>query len=86
MADHQGLDAFFALLIFAFAGSIILLLTAVWSPTVKRQPAWLSLMLSNALVTVSYSLLFFFGYKSVREPPFGLCVTQAALGYAAPVL
>ncbi|KAH6913020.1 hypothetical protein BKA70DRAFT_1422568 [Coprinopsis sp. MPI-PUGE-AT-0042] len=67
MADHQGLDAFFALLIFAFAGSIVLLDRCVVS-------------------YASYSILFFFGYKSVREPPFGLCVTQAALGYAAPVL
>jgi hypothetical protein len=86
MADHQRLDAFFALLIFAFAGSIILLLTAVWSPAVKRHPAWLSLMFSNTLATASYSLLFFFGYKSVRDPPFELCVIQAALAYAAPVL
>ncbi|KAH6888866.1 hypothetical protein BKA70DRAFT_1265784 [Coprinopsis sp. MPI-PUGE-AT-0042] len=85
MADSRGPDAFFALLIFALFASIILLLTAVWSPIVKRQPAWLSLMFSNILATASYSLLFFFGYKSEQEPPFGLCVSQAALGYATPV-
>ncbi|KAH6888867.1 hypothetical protein BKA70DRAFT_59222 [Coprinopsis sp. MPI-PUGE-AT-0042] len=80
------LEAFFALILFAFVGSIILLVTAVWSSTVKRQPAWYSLLVSNAIAAATYSILLVSGNKSVRDPPFGICVTQAALGYATPVL
>ncbi|KAJ7158708.1 hypothetical protein C8R46DRAFT_1224641 [Mycena filopes] len=70
--------------IFGFLSLAIIVLTAWLSPTVHRTSAWYSFMLSWMFFCLSYFLIV--GQQVGPEPSFEICVTQAALIYAAPVL
>ncbi|KAJ6531858.1 hypothetical protein B0H19DRAFT_459361 [Mycena capillaripes] len=90
--DIQAENDSFALLavfnflqIFGFLSIAIIVLTAWLSPRVRRTPAWYFFMSSWMFFCLSY---FFIAGQQVgaEPPPFGICVTQAALIYAAPPL
>ncbi|KAJ7773340.1 hypothetical protein B0H16DRAFT_146430 [Mycena metata] len=70
--------------IFGFLSLAIIVLTAWLSPMVRRTSAWYSFMLSWMFFCLSYFLIA--GQQVGAEPSFEICVTQAALIYAAPVL
>jgi hypothetical protein len=79
-----------------------LLLVVLVSPQIQRHPTWLSFCITcefswsssrlclfgaaGIVFPLSYILLYIFGKARGPEPPFSLCLTQAALIYAAPVL
>jgi len=55
---------------------------AHFSPTVHRSQLWFRHMFSWIVYSASYLLLI--GHQFGAPPPFGLCMLQAALIYAAP--
>ncbi|KAJ7170501.1 hypothetical protein C8R43DRAFT_93055 [Mycena crocata] len=58
--------------------------TAHFSPTVHRSGLWFQHMISWILYSVSFVLLV--TRQLGPEPPFGLCLMQASLVHAVPVL
>ncbi|KAG9224960.1 hypothetical protein CCMSSC00406_0001889 [Pleurotus cornucopiae] len=69
------------------AGLVLLLvvfLTARLAPTVKRSPAWYNIII--AWIISSSSSLLLMGQQTGRMPPFGLCLLQSMLIYAAPAM
>ncbi|ESK88614.1 hypothetical protein Moror_3112 [Moniliophthora roreri MCA 2997] len=67
-------------------GLILLTFTiipAIWSRTVHRMDAWYSLTISSMLYCISFLILI--GHQFGKEPPFEICLFQAALIYAGPV-
>ncbi|KAJ3004911.1 hypothetical protein NUW54_g4580 [Trametes sanguinea] len=85
--EHTELKVF---LTFQFSGAIGLLavlLTALFAPKVYRHFTWLNFCISWLIYCISYTLLAFSGQQTRPEPPaYPLCLSQAALIYAAPVL
>lgn len=79
-------EAFMIMQISGGAGLFIILATAVFSRNVHRYTTWYSFCASWAFSCISYSLLAFSGQQTRTMPDFNLCVVQAALIYAAPVL
>lgn len=74
-----------SLLIASIAFLTFVLLTAYFKRrTILRTSSWFSLIISWLIYAVSY--LFIAGYHTGPEPPFGLCVFQAASVYTAPVV
>ncbi|KAF5393808.1 hypothetical protein D9757_000013 [Collybiopsis confluens] len=55
---------------------------------INRSRTWFSFCISWIISCFSYCLLFFAGKQldTSKPPPFGLCLTQAALIYSAPPL
>jgi len=66
-------------------GCLILLLTVVLSRKIQRHATWINLCLAWSLSGISFSLLFI-GHKLEDKPNHSLCLTQAALVYASPLL
>jgi len=58
--------------------------TAHFSSTVHRSGLWFRHIISWTIYSASYLLLI--GNQFTPAPPFGLCMVQAALIYAAPTL
>ncbi|KAI0819275.1 hypothetical protein BC628DRAFT_1333405 [Trametes gibbosa] len=85
--EHAELKVF---LIFQFAGAaglLAVLATALFAPKVYRHFTWLNFCISWLIYCISYTLLAFSGQQTRPEPPsYPLCLTQAVLIYAAPVL
>ncbi|CDO71795.1 hypothetical protein BN946_scf184939.g19 [Trametes cinnabarina] len=85
--EHTELKVF---LTFQFSGAIGLLavlLTALFAPKVYRHFTWLNFCITWLIYCISYTLLAFSGQQTRPEPPvFPLCLSQASLIYAAPVL
>ncbi|KAF8211691.1 hypothetical protein K438DRAFT_1807733 [Mycena galopus ATCC 62051] len=82
--DSQFVNAFFGLQLGAEVCMFIILLTALGSPTVKRNSTWYTFCFSWILFCISYTFTFIIGQQN--SPTFGPCVTQAAAIYAAPIL
>ncbi|KAJ7126937.1 hypothetical protein C8R44DRAFT_108998 [Mycena epipterygia] len=78
------LAVFNFLQIFGFLTLGIIVLTAWLSPRVHRTSAWYLFMGSWMFFCLSYFIIV--GQQVGAEPPFGVCVTQAAMIYAAPPL
>ncbi|KAG6844180.1 hypothetical protein H0H87_009123, partial [Tephrocybe sp. NHM501043] len=57
---------------------------AVWSPRIQRRSGWYTLVIS--WIIYSASLILTIGHQIGPEPPAGLCLAQAAILYAAPIL
>ncbi|KAI0635517.1 hypothetical protein C8Q77DRAFT_573286 [Trametes polyzona] len=85
--EHVELKVFLA---FQFAGAIGLLavlVTALFAPKVYRHFTWLNFCITWLIYCISYTLLAFSGQQTRPEPPvYPLCLAQACLIYAAPVL
>lgn len=80
------ITAFVALQLTGAVGLLLIIATATIGRGVVRYSTWYSFCVSWIISCLSYSLLFLAGQQSARPPPFGLCVTQSALIYFAPVL
>ncbi|KAK7061280.1 hypothetical protein R3P38DRAFT_2828586 [Favolaschia claudopus] len=83
-SNAQLVNAFIALQLIGQFGLFVIVLTAVASPNVKRNPTWYTFCVGWILSCVSYTFVFLIGQQDA--PTFGACVTQAAGIYAAPVL
>ncbi|TFK25325.1 hypothetical protein FA15DRAFT_668551 [Coprinopsis marcescibilis] len=87
MSSYSGLfTAFITLQLFGLFGCLIIFITALAVKSVPRQTIWFSFVLSWFLSTISYVLLFISGHATNPEPPYALCLTQASLIYASPVM
>lgn len=80
----QLIGVFNALTIMGFLSLGAVLLTALLSSNVRRIPTWYSLFATWMVFAFSYFLLV--GQQIGPDPGFGICLTQAGLVYAAPVL
>ncbi|KAI1786457.1 hypothetical protein LXA43DRAFT_975775 [Ganoderma leucocontextum] len=68
-------------------GLLAVLLTVILAPKVYRHFTWLNFCITWLIYCISYLLLAFTGSQTSPEPPsYPLCLTQASLIYAAPVL
>ncbi|KAJ7048051.1 hypothetical protein C8F01DRAFT_1198154 [Mycena amicta] len=67
-----------------FFSLLLVMLTAWCSPKVHRTLSWYLFIASWMVFCVSYFLIA--GQQVGPEPPFAVCVTQAALIYASPPL
>ncbi|KAG8905272.1 hypothetical protein FRB99_000342 [Tulasnella sp. 403] len=56
------------------------------SKNVRRDPTLISMIVSWIIFTIIMCLLYYAGYQTGPEPPFGLCLAQASLAYGAPVM
>lgn len=61
---------------------LAIILTAWLAPSVKRSIAWFNVIVSWIFSASSFLLLM--GRQTGPEPPFGLCLFQSMLIYAAP--
>ncbi|KAH6908797.1 hypothetical protein BKA70DRAFT_252954 [Coprinopsis sp. MPI-PUGE-AT-0042] len=86
MESDAAFIAFLALQMFGLCGGIMLLITALLSPSVGRHSTWFSFMFSWVLSAGSYCLLLFAGRTYDIDPPHAICLTQAAMVYAVPPL
>ncbi|KAH9847238.1 hypothetical protein C2E23DRAFT_871909 [Lenzites betulinus] len=85
--EHAELKVFLAFQFAGAAGLFAVLITAVLAPKVYRHFTWLNFCISWLIYCVSYTLLAFSGQQLRPEPPsYPLCLSQAVLIYAAPVL
>jgi len=78
--------AFIGLQLVGAVGFTLLILTALLVHKVKRYPTWYSFCVSWIISCLSYCLLAFAGEQDNPTPKPTICVAQAALIYAAPVL
>ncbi|KAF9032618.1 hypothetical protein BJ165DRAFT_1517190 [Panaeolus papilionaceus] len=80
-----GLIIIFDVLSFFGLISILVVISTAWfSPRVHRTSLWFLFMSSFAFTSISNLLLL--GQQTGRQPNFGLCIFQASLVYAAPVI
>jgi lipopolysaccharide export LptBFGC system permease protein LptF len=79
------LNAFAAIQFIALLASVMTLIAAYFS-RVKRQATWYNFMISIAVYTTSFLLLFFAGQMNNPKPPYMLCLVQSSLTYAATPL
>ncbi|KAK0489511.1 hypothetical protein EDD18DRAFT_584515 [Armillaria luteobubalina] len=80
------IHTFDALEILGAVGFFLVASTALLSRRVQRHITWFSFCVSWIVSCISYTLLVIAGQALKTQPTFGLCVTQAALIYAAPPL
>jgi hypothetical protein len=76
----------FLAMLSAGAFLMALLLLIVFVRGVRRHPVWINFSCTFVVFGMSYILLYICGMAQGQEPPFFLCLTQAALIYAVPVL
>src|SRR6266498_1561310 len=82
----NGVRAFLALNFVGGIGLLLVIVTAIFSPNVKRLPTWFSFCASWIFSCISYTLLTLAGQQFTTHPSYPLCFTQAALVYAVPPL
>jgi dipeptide/tripeptide permease len=70
----------------AGAALMSLLLILVLVRGIRRHPVWINFALTWIIFGISYILLYICGQAHGPEPSLSLCLSQAALVYAAPVL
>jgi len=80
----QEIEVFNVLQIVAFLLHGAILFTALLSSNVRRTPTWFGLIASWMVFTLSNFLIV--GQQIGPDPGFWICLTQAGLIYAAPVL
>jgi hypothetical protein len=86
MGSRRPLDVgFLALETFGWSGSLIILLTVIFS-NVRRHITWINFCMSWILSSLSYCLLLFARQDYGPEPNHILCLVQSPLIYAAPTL
>nr|VWP01836.1 Cytochrome P450 monooxygenase BOT1 (EC (Botrydial biosynthesis cluster protein 1) (Calcineurin-dependent protein 5) [Ganoderma boninense] len=85
--DHTEVRIFVAFQAIGGIGLLAVLLTVVLAPKVYRHFTWLNFCITWLIYCISYLLLAFTGAQTSAVPPsYPLCLTQASLIYAAPVL
>ncbi|KAM5539218.1 hypothetical protein V8D89_007091 [Ganoderma adspersum] len=85
--DHTEVRIFVAFQAIGAIGLLAVLLTVIFAPRVYRHFTWLNFCITWLIYCISYLLLAFSGAQTSPEPPsYGLCLTQASLIYAAPIL
>ncbi|KJA17424.1 hypothetical protein HYPSUDRAFT_1022158 [Hypholoma sublateritium FD-334 SS-4] len=84
LANGPELRAYISLQLIGLIGCLVIFVTGFFSESALRHTAWFSFMFSWVLSTLSYLLLFISG--RLENAPFGLCLIQSALMYAAPTL
>jgi hypothetical protein len=67
-------------------GNLLLLILVAWNPNIPRHATWYNFCASWVLYSITFLLLTLTGHQDDRQPPFGICLTQAALTHAVPVL
>lgn len=77
---------FLSLQLFGFIGASLLLLLVASSKTIKRYSTWFSFCISWIISSFSYLFLFIAGQQMEAIPNHAVCLIQACLVYAAPVL
>jgi len=80
----QAIIAFDVLSILAGVGLSIVLITALFSSRVRRLSTWYMVVGSMLIVSITNSLLL--GQQTGPPPNEGVCLFQAMLSYAYPVL
>ncbi|KDR72760.1 hypothetical protein GALMADRAFT_158926 [Galerina marginata CBS 339.88] len=85
-AQASFLKACISFQIVGLVGCTLMLGTALLSRSVHRHSTWFSFVFSWMVSGISYLLLFFSGQLGNQNPPFGLCLAQAALIYSVPIL
>ncbi|KAF9012135.1 hypothetical protein BDZ89DRAFT_1142997 [Hymenopellis radicata] len=81
---HALVAAFDTMVVIGFVMIAIVLVPAWRSSEICRLKTWFALMIAGLVYSVSYFLIV--GRQFGEEPAFGLCLLQASLIYAAPVL
>ncbi|RPD72409.1 hypothetical protein L226DRAFT_467226 [Lentinus tigrinus ALCF2SS1-7] len=85
--DLTEVRVFLAFQIAGGVGLLVVLLTALFAPKVYRHFTWLNFCITWLIYCISYILLAFTGQQTSPKPPaYPLCLAQASLIYAAPVL
>ncbi|KAI0364465.1 hypothetical protein BV20DRAFT_1057184 [Pilatotrama ljubarskyi] len=85
--QHAELKVFLTFQFTGAVGLLAVLLTALFARKVYRHFTWLNFCITWLIYCISYTLLAFSGQQTRPEPPaYPLCLTQASLIYAAPVL
>jgi len=64
----------------------VLLLVIIFSPYLHRHATWLNFAFSWVVFSLSYIILYISGKTKGPQPAFSLCLGQASMIYAAPVL
>jgi len=91
-SQHQPslIVLFLVFQVIGLVGGIIIILTARFYSPIKRHATWYNFMLSWVISSISYNLLLFSGQIDLsgddKGVPFGLCVFQSSVIYAAPPL
>jgi len=83
-AAIQLINIFNALQVMGFLVLGAVFFTALLSPDVRRTATWFSMIAPWMISALSYFLIV--GQQIGSDPGFGICLTQAGLVYAAPVL
>jgi hypothetical protein len=84
--DASVIWLFIGLHVFGCVGITAILCTVLASRNIYRYPTWINLAISWIFSSFSYNLLLITGQQSKEVPDYGLCLTQATLIYATPVL
>ncbi|KAF9561178.1 hypothetical protein CPC08DRAFT_750117 [Agrocybe pediades] len=69
-----------------FVGCLLILLTALVSRNVQRHSTWISFMITWVVSSAAYLLLFLSGNLHTLQPIYGLCLAQATMIYAVPIM
>lgn len=77
--------AFNAIEITGLTGALVILITAVLSPSIQRLPTWYLLLCSGAVYSFSMLLVAMAHQQFGPEPDFALCLIQGVLIYACPI-
>lgn len=75
---------FDGLFFFALIMVVVAIVSTSFSDKVRTRKVWLNLMIAWLAYSISYLLLV--GRQTGPEPPFALCLFQAAMVYAVPAL
>ncbi|KDQ22356.1 hypothetical protein PLEOSDRAFT_163253 [Pleurotus ostreatus PC15] len=86
MRDKALTRVFMAMQLFGWAGYTVIIWTVFLSRKIHRHPAWIMFCLAWLISCVSYVLLFLAGEMDSDHPNGTLCLVQACLIYAVPVL
>lgn len=77
--------AFNAIETVGLVGALIVIFTAILSPSIQRLPTWYLVLCSGAVYSFSMLILPMAQRQSGPEPGFALCLFQGALIYASPI-
>ncbi|KAL4252175.1 G-protein coupled receptors family 2 profile 2 domain-containing protein, partial [Pleurotus pulmonarius] len=86
MRDKALTRVFMGMQLFGWAGYTLIIWTVFLSRKIHKHPVWIMFCLSWLISCVSYVLLFLAGEMDSNEPNHTLCLVQACLIYAVPVL
>lgn len=77
--------AFNTIEIIGLIGALVIISTAVLSPSIHRLSTWYLVLGSGAAYSFSMLLLAMAHGQTGPDPTFSLCVVQSALIYSSPI-